>query len=446
MSDALPLPPRPNLEQYKKLAKDLQAACKSGDPGAIRNWAARWHETIARLQGQEITSGLRGQIDRAAARMAQGWQKLAKTNERVARCTLTGAQFFVARGHGFASWPKFADHVEALERANSPVSKFEEAVDAVVSGDAERLGKLLRENPELARACSTREHRSTLLHYVSANGVEDFRQKTPKNIVEITDLLLDAGADVNAESEAYGGGSTTLGLVATSIHPQQAGVQIALLQKLLDRGARLDQPSAAGNAHSVVYGCLANGQPDAAEFLAGVGAQVDMAGAAGLGRMALLKSYFDENGAPRALVDRRQMEAAFEQACWYGRKEAAEFLLERGIDPGLRSARGMTGLHRAAYTPHLGIVKLLLERGAPVDVNEDEFDATPLDVVLWVWGRSTDEVKRERCYEAIALLAQNGAKLDVNQWSGPASEGPGLLEKIRADSRMQAALRGEMAR
>jgi hypothetical protein len=30
MSDALPLPPRPNLEQYKKRAKDLVKICKSG--------------------------------------------------------------------------------------------------------------------------------------------------------------------------------------------------------------------------------------------------------------------------------------------------------------------------------------------------------------------------------------------------------------------------------
>ena len=29
--DALPLPPRPNLEQYKKLAKDLVKAWKSSD-------------------------------------------------------------------------------------------------------------------------------------------------------------------------------------------------------------------------------------------------------------------------------------------------------------------------------------------------------------------------------------------------------------------------------
>jgi hypothetical protein len=32
MSDALRLPPRPDLEQYRKLAKDFQSACKSGEP------------------------------------------------------------------------------------------------------------------------------------------------------------------------------------------------------------------------------------------------------------------------------------------------------------------------------------------------------------------------------------------------------------------------------
>jgi hypothetical protein len=46
MSDGLPLPPHPNLEQYKMLAKDFQHACRSGDPGAIRDWAARWAETL----------------------------------------------------------------------------------------------------------------------------------------------------------------------------------------------------------------------------------------------------------------------------------------------------------------------------------------------------------------------------------------------------------------
>ncbi len=205
MSDALPLPPRPNLEQYKKLAKDFQRACKSGNPGAIRDWPARWVESLARLQGLTITSEFRRQIDFESQRMEQRWHKLIKTNERARRCALADAQLFVARGHGFASWPKFVKHIEELVLAKSPVSKCEAAVDAIVSGDLATLKKLLNENSELVRARSTREHRSTLLHYVSANGVEDFREKTRKNIVAITRLLVQTGADVNAESDAYGG-------------------------------------------------------------------------------------------------------------------------------------------------------------------------------------------------------------------------------------------------
>src|SRR5947208_1575436 len=88
--------------------------------------------------------------------------------------TLAEAHFQIAREHGFASWPKFAKHIDGLTRARSPISRFEKAVDAIVAGDAATLARLLREDPALVRARSTREHHSTLLHYVSANGVEDF--------------------------------------------------------------------------------------------------------------------------------------------------------------------------------------------------------------------------------------------------------------------------------
>src|SRR5438876_8332254 len=135
MSDALPLPARPNLEQYKKLAKDFQKACKSGDANAVRDWAARWAESLARLGGVAIAD--------AARRIERNFRE---TNARGARCKLADAQFFVARQHGFASWPKFVTHIEGLQRANSSVSKFERAVDAIVSGDAATLGRLLREN------------------------------------------------------------------------------------------------------------------------------------------------------------------------------------------------------------------------------------------------------------------------------------------------------------
>src|SRR5262245_49846332 len=375
MSDALPLPPRPNLEQYKKLAKDFQHACKSSAPGAIRDWAARWAETIAGLQGLEITPEIRRQIDFEAERMERHWNKFKQTNERATRCTLASAQFFIARGHGFASWPKFARHLEGLARANSPVSTFEAAVDSIVNGDLARLEELLSENPELARARSTREHRSTLLHYVSANGVEDFRQKTPKNIVEITKLLLKAGADVNAESDAYGGRSTTLGLTATSWHPENAGVQLPLMELLIDHGAIIDGPDGG----SAVNGCLHNGRGEAAEFFARHGARLDLEGAAGVGRLDVVRSFFKEDGTLKPPATQEQLKDGFAWACEFGRTNVVEFLLRIGMKLDARLKHdGQSGLHWAAFGGHADLVKLLLEHGATVDARDENFNGTPL--------------------------------------------------------------------
>jgi hypothetical protein len=47
------------------------------------------------------------------------------------------------------------------------------------------------------------------------------RQRTPANAPAIAQLLLERGADPNASCRLYGGGSTTLGLLLTSIHPRK---------------------------------------------------------------------------------------------------------------------------------------------------------------------------------------------------------------------------------
>ncbi len=416
MSDALPLPPRPNLEQYKKLAKDLQRASRSSDPRGIRDWAARWSP---------------------APDWGDHWRKFGGMNEGATRCKLADAQLFIARAHGFASWPKFARHVEALARENSPVSKFEEAVDAIVSGDLPGLQKLLSESPDLARVRSTRDHRSTLLHYVSANGVEDFRQKTPKNIVEITKLLLQAGADVNAESDAYRGRWTTLGLTATSCHPHNAGVQIPLMELLIERGAIIDGP----DGYSGVNGCLHNGRGEAAEFLASRGARLDLEGAAGVGRLDVVKTFFSEDGRLKPPATEEQMRDGFAWACEFGRISVVDFLLQRGMKTDARLKHGETGLHWAAHAGHPAIVQLLLDRGAPIEVKEERFGGTPLDWALHGWGE-LERAQREPYYEIVALLVRAGAKLDP-EWLQNVENRYPLAEKIRSDPRMLAALSGE---
>src|SRR5262245_19592279 len=136
MSDAFPLSPHPNLEQYKKLARDLQEACKSSDAGAIRQWAERRVETLVRLQDTASSMTPR-ERKREAEEIEERWNQLKERTEHIARCSLTGAQFFIARLHGFTNWPKFARHLQELRRASSPVSAFEAAADAIIGGDAQ---------------------------------------------------------------------------------------------------------------------------------------------------------------------------------------------------------------------------------------------------------------------------------------------------------------------
>jgi len=388
--DAKELPTHPSLDQYKKQAKDLLKSCKSGDAESIRR-IERF-----KLKPEEIS--------------------------------LAGAQFVIAREHAFESWPKFKKHIEAIVRQHSPVSNFEAAADAVVAGDVATLTRLLREDPKLIRARSTRAHQSTLLHYVGANGIEDFRQKTPRNAVEITKILLNAGAEVDADNGDYGGRGTALGLVATSVHPARMGVQIALLDTLLQAGA---SPDGLPGGWNPLIAALHNGRGHAAEFLADRGARLDLEGAAGAGRLEVVKSFFDASGIVKPNATRAQMEDGFLWACEYGHIGVVEFLLDKGL--GVATKRGCTGLHWAAFNAHADIVKLFLKRKAPLDVRDDNFDGTPLGWALYAWGDPPPEAERDRYQETVALLVAAGAHVEP-VWL--------THEKVRADPSMAAALRG----
>jgi len=410
---ALPLPPRPNLERYRKIAKELVracnvTACKSGDEDAVGAWAERWVGTLAALTGLKKTREAVARVNRSINDVEEfAREKMLGLAATGANCTLASAQFVIARSHGFESWPKFVKHIEALGRKGSSVARFEAAVDAIVSGKTAILKRLLKEDPELIRARSTREHQATLLHYVSANGVEGYRQKTPKNIVRITKLLLDAGAEIDATANVYGGGATALGLAATSGHPERAGVQEALLQALLDHGAVIDQPRGAGNDDPAVLGCLANGRGEAAAFLADRGAELTLASAAGVGRLGVVRSYFDDDGALKPGTSNEQMEAGFLYACAYGQADVVEFLLEQGVDLASHSGDGQTGLHWAVIGGHLDTVKSLLRRNAPLEV-KNRYGGTVLGQALWSAAHGGDS---EIYIEIIETLIAAGAEV-----------------------------------
>ncbi len=47
--DILPLPAHPDLEHYRKRAKELAKACRSGND-AVRAWAVQWVEKLVELR------------------------------------------------------------------------------------------------------------------------------------------------------------------------------------------------------------------------------------------------------------------------------------------------------------------------------------------------------------------------------------------------------------
>jgi ankyrin repeat protein len=405
--DALPLPPRPSVEQYRKLAKDLVKACRSGDGDAIGAWAERWIESLrrnappaARHPDSRWLDRMAGEVEGFAAR------KLRATGSP--GCVLAEAQFVIARSHGFESWPKFVACLDRLALAGSDVAAFEAAADAIVAGDEAVLRRLIDADPALVHARSTREHGATLLHYVSANGVEGYRQHTPRNIVAIAEMLLDAGAEVDAEAEVYGGGSTTLGLTATSAHPRAAGEQIPLIRLLLDRRARMERPGIAGGDHGIVHACLGNGCPEAAVYLAERGAYLGIVEAAGVGRLDVVRTFFDAQGKAKEGIAADEVHTAFRYACVYGRDPVVEFLVEQGVDLAGHSGDGQTGLHYAGMGGQLSTIKLLLRHRAPLEAR-NTYGGTVLGQTLWSAGHGGDP---KVFVPIVETLIAAGAKLN----------------------------------
>lgn len=387
--DVLPLPPRPDLAQYEQRAKDLVVAVGSADPGAVHGWATEWLETLARLLGVSITPFVRHSFDRAVGAIEE------RVGQSPRPFALADARFLIARAHGFESWPAFAAAVEPPPETDPVRREFESAADAVVTGDLATLEALVRRNPDLVHARSFRVHGATLLHYVAANGVEDFRQKTPPNALTVARFLLEAGAEVDGLANTYGGDQyqTTMNLLVSSTHPAEAGLQAPLVHLLLDFGAAINGLDDDG---SPLLTALVFDYRESAEALAGRGARIDDAvTAAAMGRLDLVQRFVADPATLRTGVPvggpswftwptgaRAQIELALAWACKFGREPVARFLLHLGVDPAAQDGNAMTALHWAAAGRCMELVKLLLGKGAPLEV-ENTWGGTVLDSTVF---------------------------------------------------------------
>lgn len=291
------------------------------------------------------------------------------------------ARMVIASQHGFNNWREFETFREEIARADSPVALFEKGVDAVVNGDITTLTSMLQHYPYLVYSRSMRNHRATLLNYVGANGVEGYRQKTPANAVQIAELLLREGAEVDAIGDMYRG-TSTLGLVATSVHPVKAGLQQPLMDVLFKYGANPNKAVAADYTDGLlILACLHNGRPEPVQYLAQKGAALNLEAAAGAGLLDVVKTYFNEDGSLAKTAAREQMNTGMMWACEAGHMHVVDFLLQKGFALNTIS-NGTTALHSAAAGGRVNLVKKLIALGAPLET-ENKFGGTVLGQTIW---------------------------------------------------------------
>lgn len=364
------------LADYEAQAQGLLALHAAGDPGALRII----HERHPRFLDDEVK-----------------WlpKRLSPEEVLAAAFDLDDARLTVARGYCYRDWESLAAHVAEVLREGSPVREFECAAEAVIDGDLDSLRAALDRHPDLVRARSTRVtnfdppvHRATLLHYVAANGVENHRQRSPKNAPEIARLLLERGAEPDALAAMYGGECAAMAMLVSSTPPAEAGVQIALIETLADFGAAVE-PRGSGNWHSPLLTALVFGFRDAAEALVRRGARVaTLAAAAGLGRAAEARRLLES-------ANPEERHRALALAAQLGHVEIVRLLLDAGEDPNRYNPAGLhahgTPLHHAAGGGHLDVVRLLVERGARLDLEDKLWRATPLG---WAEHGGHDSVAR----------------------------------------------------
>ncbi len=294
---------------------------------------------------------------------------------------------------------------------------FREAVQALDSGDIERLETLLDQHPWLiSYRCRKGEPYedgyfagATLLNHIAGNPS---RCPIPNNIVDITRLLLSRGARDEPPRPKY-----TVGLLLTSKQASDAGVALPLIDLLTStNGVELDLTDP-----TILNGPLGNHAPATALELISRGARMDIRHAAALGRLDLIQCFFKGDDLPASLIPlpadaseaKLLKEQAFIRACQFGHKSICEFLLDQGIDAASQANIGQTGLHYAAHCGQLETVKMLIERNATLEV-KNMYDGTVLGQALW----SAFNERHKNHLRIVEVLIAAGAQIepDWNQW------------------------------
>jgi hypothetical protein len=329
-----------------------------------------------------------GQDRQAAQRIREFYPSFSRATDAAiftAVLNLAEGQLTIARERGFDTWERLRRHIEGptlADNLNLPHHEriedaaFRRAVDLLDTGNAAALCDWLTEHPNLVQQHVLFEggnyfRNPTLLEFVAENPVR--HGKLPANIVEVTKVILDAGADRNRAAL-----NDALELVCSGKVPRECRVQVALIDLLCDTGADPDH---------AIPAALAHGEFEAVNALLARGATMDLKASAGLGRTVDARQLL-----PPADGDERHRALAL--ASQFGHTEIVGMLLDAGEDPNRYNPVGFhahsTPLHQAACA-HLETVRLLAERSAHLNVRDTMWQATPAE-----WAKHEGKAEIER--------------------------------------------------
>ncbi|RAO71367.1 uncharacterized protein BHQ10_007379 [Talaromyces amestolkiae] len=200
-------------------------------------------------------------------------------------------------------------------------------------------------NPQIMRMC---------LDHCANTEARDSRGRTAlywtgiSGYLECAQMLIDAGADINAEVEDWG----------SPLYAAVKNNHFDIVKLLLDRGARVDMK--CKNAMTCLHQAVLNSREDIVKILLDHGAEVDAPYYLGSTPLRLA------SGFP-------------------GHLPSAELLLQHGADINLADNSGWTPLHVSTAAGHEALVNLYLEHGADIEA-ETSSSITPL--MLAAYGDS----------------------------------------------------------
>jgi ankyrin repeat protein len=205
-------------------------------------------------------------------------------------------------------------------------------VEAIRTGQLDALARLLKENPGLATA---RIGPRTLLHIAT-----DYPGHFPNGPATVG-LLISCGADVNAR---FTGRHTE-----TPLHWAASCDDVDVLDVLLDHGADIEADGAVIGGGTALADAVAFGQWKAAQRLIERGAKANLWQAAALGMLDRVQELFSPDEATNA----------FWCACHGGQRATAEYLLEHGADPNWIGHNQLTPLEVARRSGATALVEWL---------------------------------------------------------------------------------------